>query len=442
MARVKLTAGRIRDFVSINKAQDFLWDTDTPGLAVRATAPSTRYPNGSKAFIFQNLLADGRDARITIGDIRTWGIEEAREQARTLQKSVDQGLDPREEKRDRLLVAEAKRVESRRIASPAMDAWIAYMEARRPKWGVRHLADHESVCAEGGQLRSRGRRAGEADRTLPGALRPLLLVPLKQINSDRVRAWLKVEAARRPTHAALVFRLLRAFINWCLDQPEYRDQTNADACSARIAKNELPKKKAKDDCLQREQLSSWFSAVKELHNNVISVYLQSLLITGSRREEWAWLRWTDVDFKWNSLVIHDKVEGERTIPLTPYVASLLLSLPRRNEWVFSSPTAVSGRLQEPRIAHNQALAVAGLPALSIHGLRRSFGTLVEWVECPQGISAQIMGHKPSATAEKHYRVRPIDLLRMWHIKIEEWILEQAEVAFVPVKTTLRVVKKN
>ena len=36
-----------------------------------------------------------------------------------------------------------------------------------------------------------------------------------------------------------------------------------------------------------------------------------------------------------------------------------------------------------------------------------------------------MGHKPSATAEKHYRVRPLDLLRQWHTKIEAWILEQA-----------------
>lgn len=36
-----------------------------------------------------------------------------------------------------------------------------------------------------------------------------------------------------------------------------------------------------------------------------------------------------------------------------------------------------------------------------------------------------MGHKASALAEKHYRRRPIDLLRMWHEKIEAWILEQA-----------------
>jgi integrase len=67
--------------------------------------------------------------------------------------------------------------------------------------------------------------------------------------------------------------------------------------------------------------------------------------------------------------------------------------------------------------------------VSLHGLRRSFKSLAEWVECPAGIVAQIMGHKPSATAEKHYTVRPVDLLRLWHDKIEAWMLEQAGVTF-------------
>jgi len=65
--------------------------------------------------------------------------------------------------------------------------------------------------------------------------------------------------------------------------------------------------------------------------------------------------------------------------------------------------------------------------VSLHGLRRSFSTLSEWVEVPTGIVAQIQGHKPSAIAEKHYKKRPLDLLRMWHEKIEAWILAQAGV---------------
>ena len=74
--------------------------------------------------------------------------------------------------------------------------------------------------------------------------------------------------------------------------------------------------------------------------------------------------------------------------------------------------------------------MAGIEGLTLHGLRRSFKSLTEWLEIPAGVVAQIMGHKPSATAEKHYTVRPLDLLRLHHEKIEAWILEQAGVQFV------------
>jgi exoribonuclease R len=45
------------------------------------------------------------------------------------------------------------------------------------------------------------------------------------------------------------------------------------------------------------------------------------------------------------------------------------------------------------------------------------------------VVAQLMRHKPSATAEKIYTARPLDLLRVHHEKIEAWILEQAGVTF-------------
>lgn len=444
MARTKLTGGRIRDAVCpAGKAQAFFWDSEVPGLALRVT------PSGAKAYIYQGKL-NSKDLRMTIGDVRVWGLDEARAEARRLQTIVDQGDDPRQKKAERIAEAEAKRAESRRAKAPAMEAWREYIEARRGRWSERHLADHEKVSKEGGEKRTRGRREGESDRTQPGALRPLLTLPLSQIDADTVRAWMRTEAAKRPTHTRLAYGLLRAFLNWCADQREYRPEVHRDACAAKLARDELPKKAAKDDCLQREQLPSWFEQVRKLRNPVHSAYLQALLLTGARREELLGLRWADVDFKWHSLTIADKVSGERVIPLTPYVAALLLDLKRRNDapppefrilcgkrirndlenwlpskWVFSSKTAKSGRLQEPRIAHNKAIAAAGLPPLTLHGLRRSFGTLAEWVECPTGISAQIMGHAPSALAEKHYRKRPIDLLRMWHTKIEAWILKQA-----------------
>lgn len=442
--RIRLTLERIRKLAPPEGKQAiYVFDDDPRCLSVRIT------PAGAKSFIYSGKL-NGVALRITIGSVDTWNLDDARAEARRLQTLMDQGTDPRIEKAEKLAETAAKQEAARQAEQPALEVWQAYVEARRARWSAKHLADHLKVSKEGGELRTRGKRPGESELTLPGILRPLLILPLDQITPERVKAWLQVEAAKRPTHARLAFGLLRAFLNWCADSQEYRQLVHADACPARLAKNELPRKVAKDDCLQREQLPAWFAAVRQLHSPVVSTFLQVALLTGARREELTTLEWSGVDFQWNSLTIADKVEGQRTIPLTPYVKALLQKLKARNDtpppahrilngkridndlanwqpspWVFSSPTAADGRLQEPRKAHNRALASAGLPELSIHGLRRSFGTLAEWVECPAGISAQIMGHKPSATAEKHYRRRPLDLLRQWHTKIEGWILEQA-----------------
>lgn len=438
MAKINFTAGRVRDFkCPENKQQIFLWDAVTEGLGLRAT-------KGSKNYIFQGKLS-GSTIRITIGNIDIYSISEAREQARKLRKLVDEGRDPRVVKSETTAADIAKRKLEKTKQTEALEAWSHYIEARKPKWSERHFKDHLNMSRVGGDAITRGRRKDMAGEKEDGMLLPLLRKPLSEITRDLVTAWLEPEALRRPTRARLALSLLSTFLTWCSNRPEYRDQINPDAC--RRVKQELPKPKARIDCLQREQLQLWFEHVKKIGNPVMSAYLQCVLLTGARREEMAGIQWSDIDFQWESITIKDKVEGTRTIPLTPYVKSLLLNLQNINrqghnlaqlkgmkpkgkdwkpsKWVFFSPNSIDGRLREPRIAHNKALTNAGLPSISIHGLRRSFGTLSEWVECPIGICAQLMGHKPSAIAEKHYRQRPLDLLRMWHTKIENWILEQA-----------------
>ena len=62
-----------------------MWDATVAGLGVRATT-------GAKAFIYQGRV-DAKTIRLTIGDIRTWGIDEARAEARRLGTMPDQGID-------------------------------------------------------------------------------------------------------------------------------------------------------------------------------------------------------------------------------------------------------------------------------------------------------------------------------------------------------------
>jgi len=430
MARTKLTPGRIATFsLPPSTVQAFLWDSSADQLAVRVTA-------GAKSYVFQSRL-NGKTIRMTIGSVESWDVAGARAEATRLQNLIDQGKDPRQEKAATIAAAEAARDDARRHDATVDEAWKAYKADRKSQWSARHLADHEALASAGGVNRKRGEGT-----TAPGSLRALMGLRLQDLTAEKVGAWLERENRQRPTRAALAYRLLRAFVRWCASEAEYKGAVHLDAVGSKLAKKHVKTAKPKhDDCLQREQLKPWFKAARELGNPVQAAYLQTLLLTGARREELAGLKWAGVDFQWKSLRISDKVEGERVIPLTPYVSSLLAALPRRNAFVFSSVGAENGRMQEPRIAHNRALAAGGLPHLSIHGLRRSFSTLSEWVECPVGVVAQIMGHKPSAISEKHYKRRPLDLLRMWHVRIEAWILEQAGIK-QPAEDSaaLRVVK--
>ena len=174
-------------------------------------------------------------------------------------------------------------------------------------------------------------------------------------------------------------------------------------------------------------MPGWWQGVEELPNRTASAYLRALLLTGARREELASLTWENVDFRWRKLTIADKVEDTRTIPLTPYLAHLLATLPRHGPYVFAS-TGKAGRITDTRASHARALQSAGIERLTIHGLRRTFSLFGEAAGAPAGAIAQVMGHKPSATAEG-YRPRSIDALRPFLERIEAHILQLAEVQF-------------
>ena len=403
---------------------------------------------GSKSYIFETKL-HGNTIRITIGSTQSWPIGKAQAEAARLKVLTDQGIDPRQQAADQRAKHEAARSIAKSKEALVSDAWGEYLDYQKDKmqhthiergkrWGERHLRDHENLSQAGGEPKKRGNGL-----TAQGVLYPLLQMRMIDINANVLKEWQRKEAQTRANNARQGFEMFRAFWRWCASRPEYSAVIDLQAVESKDLRDEIPSRKSKQfDVLQRAHLPAWFVAVRSL-NPIISAYLQALLLTGARREEMASLAWQDVDFKWNSIWVKDKVHEEgRKIPLTPYLASLLAALPRRNQWVFSSTSAANGRIAEPRIPHNRALSIAGLPPVTLHGLRRTFASLAEWVEMPRGIVAQIMGHAPSATAERHYINRPLELLAVWHGKYEAWILQEAGVNFVPTQSGLHIVKQN
>ena len=412
-SRVRLTNPRVESFACPEgKSQAFLWDSVAPSLAVRST------PSGRKTFVFEGRF-DGKTVRINLGETASLTIEGARERATEAKNLVDRGIDPRLEKKRKIDSEHQERQERKRQDITLGEVWGKYCSARKGKWSKSYFGLNQRLIQGGGELRKRSK-----EKTIAGPLFPLAHLRLSELDLCVITKWLEDEAPARQTQTRIAFESLRACLNWCAKHKDYKGLADPTMLSIATKKEYLAAKNSRDDCLQREQLAAFFAAARKYPSATRRAYYQVLLLTGARREEIAPLRWEDVDFRWNTMTLDGKT-GVRTIPLTPYVRSLIEALPRKSEWVFSSPTAKCGYLTSPKKALDYIAARAEIEGLTVHGLRRSFATLSEWVEAPAGVIAKIQGHKPSSIAEKHYIKRSIDLLRLWHVKIEHWILEQA-----------------
>ena len=430
--RVRLTAGRVDAFTCpAGKSQAFLWDTEAPALALRVT------PTGRKTYVFEARL-NGATLRVNIGTAADWPIEKARGEAQRLKVLVDSGQDPREIERQQQAEKAAAKAAATAKALTVGDVWPLYLENGKPKrrdsWKPRYRADLEAMAAPGGEPKKRGQGV-----TRPGPLYPLLALPLAGVNEDALKSWFDREALTGKHQAARALMMFRGFLRWCAARPEYRELTDREAGKAAAIVESLPSNTRRTDALEAAQVPGWWAGVEQLSNRTASAYLRALLLTGARREELAALTWANVDFQWRKLTIADKVETTRTIPLSPYMAQMLATLPRVGPYVFAS-TGKAGRITDTRASHAKALQSAAIDGLTIHGLRRSFSLLGEAAGAPAGAIAQVMGHKPSATAEG-YRPRSIDALRPFLEQIEAHILTLAGVKFdaQPEPGKLRVV---
>ncbi|MBI3230947.1 MAG: DUF4102 domain-containing protein, partial [Burkholderiales bacterium] len=133
--RVRLTAGRVAAFsCPADKSQAFLWDTDAPSLALRAT------PTGRKTYVFEARLR-GATIRINIGTLAAT-LEEARSKANALTVLVDAGTDPRELEREKDAAKALAKAKAVLQSVTVGEVWKTYLAERQPFWGALHYQDH------------------------------------------------------------------------------------------------------------------------------------------------------------------------------------------------------------------------------------------------------------------------------------------------------------
>src|SRR5690606_17095228 len=145
--------------------------------------------------IFESKL-HGKNIRITIGSPQAWPLKKAQTEAARLKVMIDQGIDPRQIERKKRALADAEKQKERLEKITLGDAWIEYIEERRPLWSERHYQDHIKVMHQGGEVR---RRSNEL--TVPGVLASLSTTRLIDLTNKRIEAWARIESTKRPTQA-------------------------------------------------------------------------------------------------------------------------------------------------------------------------------------------------------------------------------------------------
>lgn len=435
--KVPFTASRVGSFeCPPGKHQAFIWDAKTQGLALRVT------PTGARSYFHQGRIggARGSSVRTTIGSPTAWSLADARDRARELQRLLDAGIDPREVQAERVDQEKKKRTARKAAEVTFGEVWGRYIEANRSSWGERHYSDHLAMTAEGGLTRARSRQ-----KTVAGPLAVFMPQRLISVDADSIKLWATKEHETRAARARLASRLLKAFFNWCSEQPDIAGLVTANPVRGKALVKALGKASKGSETVLRQELQSWFSVVQAVPNPAISAYLQTVLLTGARPGEVLALKWCDIEAEgaFPTITMRDKNEARegaenptRRIPLTPYVAHLLSCLPKvgGNPYVFASPTKRGAAISIPTKVHAQACQVAGIRHVTLKGLRASFKSLTEWrgegdLDVSPGLIGQIMGHRPRQTAEANYTERPIDMLTLGHKQIEAWILREAKVSY-------------
>lgn len=340
-------------------------DAKTPGLVLR-------HRGKTKAFVFRSSLK-GKSISITLGRVTDIGIEDARSKALWCSAMIRKGIDPRE--------ADTKTSNPNQYL--ISDLWSVYIDARQSRLKQNTLNDLERL----------GKRHAQ-----------FMATELDQLDEGRVeRYFLSMDA---PAQANQFFRYLRAIINWGKEDARFAPAIGTNPVLVLNRKRLWHRDRARTTALEKSDLPRFAALLEDLEGGTRD-WLWLLLLTGCRKGE---LDNMEVDYRRDTITFRDtKTHTDRVIPLTSQVRRIL----ERGKWQ-SKPTNI--RYQLKKLEEGLGFRVTA------HDLRRSFATLSEWCEIPEGVVRQVMGHTGKGSHERNYRHRPIDLLRQFMERYNAWLI--------------------
>jgi integrase len=128
------------------------------------------------------------------------------------------------------------------------------------------------------------------------------------------------------------------------------------------------------------------------------------------------MRWEDLDLMravWRIPAQWSKHGDEMIVPLTEQALTLLSGTHARrgpSPWVFPSSKSSAGHITEPNKAWARLLKAAAIEGLTIHDLRRTFGSRLAETGASGPMIAAAMGHKSLQSAKSYLHLQ-VDQVR-------------------------------
>ena len=391
------------------KAASFLWDSESTGLGLKASA------GGSKNYVLQSRLETGATLRVTIGSTKTWTLAAAREEDRRLQVLIDSGIDPRAAKRER--AAEAARL----IAEAKAEALVAEAEAAKREQEKRERYTLRTLCeAYCDLLQARGKPSARQARSILKvhvfeAHPEMAATPARDVTPLQVAAMVRQTREAGRERAAGVLRSYLAAAFTAGKRAPFDASLPAALIPFEIERNRVDAippiaVRAGNRTLSADELRAYLA---ELGDNLADQALLLALLAGVQRmAQLLRPKVSDYDTGTATLRLWD-AKGRTTsprehlLPLAPRAAALVAHLIARAEakgspLLFSTygQTQLADTTPGKRAAEIGA-AVTGEP-FDLRDIRRTCETMLASMGISRDTRAQLLSHGLSGVQVSHY----------------------------------------
>lgn len=326
-------------------------------------------PSGVKSWAVRYRY-NRKPRKLTIGTYPRLSLKQAREEAASALRAVDEGHDPAQEKKD----DKAERSSGRFLSGAVLDEYLS-----------RHVRQN-----------NRSKTAKEAERLINHDIRPYWSeTDIRDIRRKDILDVLDRVTDRGARYTAnQLYAVLSRFFRFCLERGFIEDNP-----FSHIPKPKKPV--SRDRVLNEEEIRAFWKVCEQL-GWPFGPIGQLLLLTGQRRGEVGAMRWNEIDFDeetWTIPASRAKNGVEHLVHLSGSAIEILSSLPRtaNTELLFTTTgaTPVSGYSRAKRSLDAGMLEQLGreLVPWRFHDLRRTAASGMAALNIAPHVVEKVLNHR-------------------------------------------------